>query len=117
LRNLGKSSNKNTSLYIFDIFTNSSVAKFFDSYVSIACVTEHQVSFLTKDYAISMCKVTGWTKPEFIDIPLKWKFDTENDIGRFLSMMLSLKPEFTNNDTLQIANEILGYEKKATIPT
>lgn len=111
LSNLAKSATQSTKLYIFDIFSNSKVADFFDTYVALACTTGHEVHFLSKLYASSMCQVTGWKKPKFVDIPLRWKFETENDIGRFLTMMLSLKPEFTNNDTLQIAKEVLGYEK------
>ncbi|SQD78934.1 hypothetical protein [Moritella yayanosii] len=59
LRTLAQSAVPDATCYIFDIFTHNSVAKFFDSYVAHACTTGHEVSFLSRDYAKSLCNNTG----------------------------------------------------------
>jgi len=111
-RNLSKYSTANTELYLFDIFSGTSVSTFFDTFVAKACITGHEVNFLSKEYATSLCFVTGWGAPEFHDIFLQWEFETEYDIGKFLSMMLFIKPEYSYMDVQMIAKEILGYEYK-----
>ncbi|MGL6314512.1 class I SAM-dependent methyltransferase [Vibrio sp. WXL103] len=95
---------------IFDIFTGSSTAKFFDQFVAQTCTTGHEVSFLSKEFATSLCLNTGWQAPEFIDIPLRWKFNRKSDIGVFISQLLSTKPGVTIEDTTGIAEAILGIE-------
>ena len=108
---LATSSNINAKLVIFDIFTGSSVAEFFDYFVSRACTTGHEVSFLSKEYASSLCHVSGWKEPELIDIPLKWQFNNKEEIGVFLSILLSNKPEYSYQNTLNAAEKILGIKE------
>lgn len=110
LRNLAYCSADKAQLYIFDIFSSTSVARFFDSFVARACTTGHEVSFLSREYAQSLCYVTGWKEPRFVDIPLQWEFDSSEDIGVFLSMMLSIKSEYTSSDVEKIAIDTLGAE-------
>jgi SAM-dependent methyltransferase len=110
MRNLAQSAHARSEVYIFDIFSGSSVAKFFDGYVAHACTTGHEVSFLSKEYAESMCITTGWECPEFVDIPLQWEFDSRADVGLFLSMLLSIKESYSCANTLDAAQKYLGIE-------
>lgn len=106
-----KHSKPEAKCVIFDIFAGSTTAKFFDSYIAQACTTGHEVSFLSKDFAESLCINTGWGKPTLVDIPLKWKFKAEQDIGEFISLLLSNKPDYSSQDTLKEAKRILGVEE------
>ncbi|MCP4117558.1 MAG: class I SAM-dependent methyltransferase [Desulfobacteraceae bacterium] len=98
-------------LVVFDIFSPSSTARFFDSFIARTCTTGHEVSFLTKEFANSLCKVTGWERPEYIDIPLRWQFSSLDDIGAFLSLLLSSKEKYTKEDFIDAAKNILGIIK------
>ena len=111
MSNLASISEKKARCVIFDIFTGSPVANFFDTYISQACTTGHQVSFLSKEFAVSLCVNSGREKPQLIDIPLKWKFKNKEDVGVFLSMLLSIKPEYSLFDTLEAAEKILGIKE------
>ncbi|MGF1756989.1 class I SAM-dependent methyltransferase [Photobacterium sagamiensis] len=110
---LSRHSKPGSKCIIFDIFSGSTTAKFFDDFVAKACTTGHEVSFLSKEFAKSLCLNSGWGAPELIDIPLKWKFKTESDIGKFIGLLLSNKPGVSVDDTLKNAKEILGIEKHA----
>lgn len=112
MRNLSKICKNSAKVLIFDIFSASTLATFFDSFVSLACETGHEVSFLSKEYAKSMCLITGWKSPQFIDIPLQWEFDKHDDIGKFLSMLLNIKSEYSDSDVQTKATETLGIEVK-----
>lgn len=98
---------------IFDIFSGSNTAKFFDSFVARACTTAHEVSFLSNEFVRSLCHTTGWSEPTLIEVPLQWKFVTEGDVGQFLGLLLANKPEYTSEDTLKSAKEILGIETRS----
>jgi len=115
LRELARSAVPGAKCCILDIFTHNSVAKFFDSYIAHACTTGHEVSFLSRDYAQSLCKNTGWKFMELIDIELKWEFNSKEDIGVFLGTLLSLKPEYTHSDTLAVAEDILGISQRGEL--
>lgn len=54
---------------------------------------------------------SGWEKPQLIDIPLKRKFKNKEDVGVFLSMLLSIKPEYSLFDILEAAEKILGIKE------
>lgn len=73
--------------------------------------TGHEVSFLSKEFATSLCKTTGWEAPSFVDVALQWHFETKEDIGKFLSLLHSNKPEFSSTDSLLEAEAILGVKK------
>ncbi|MEZ9292265.1 class I SAM-dependent methyltransferase [Vibrio lentus] len=111
MKALNRMSKLGARCLIFDIFSASPVAEYFDYFVAEACTTGHEVSFLSKSFARSMCKLSGWSKPKFIDIPLRWHFKEKEHIGEFLNQLLSNKPEYTSAITMAIAEEILGVFK------
>ncbi|WP_019934691.1 class I SAM-dependent methyltransferase [Oceanimonas smirnovii] len=96
---------------IFDIFSGSAVAEYFDNFVAEACTTGHEVSFLSKGFARSMCKLSGWGEPHFVEIPLRWHFKEKEHIGVFLNQLLSNKEEYTSDITMGMAERILGVFK------
>lgn len=111
MRILNRMSKVGARCLIFDIFSGSPVAEYFDCFVAEACTTGHEVSFLSKSFARSMCKLSGWGEPNFIDIPLRWHFKEKEHIGEFLNQLLSNKPEYTADITMTIVEEILGVFK------
>jgi SAM-dependent methyltransferase len=111
LRHLAKNSSKGTRLVICDIFAGTTLSAYFDTHVAITCTTGHEVSFLSKEFATSLCQTTGWEVPSFIDVALQWHFETKEDIGKFLSLLHSNKPEFSSQDSLAVAEDILGIKK------
>ncbi|MFT2112385.1 class I SAM-dependent methyltransferase [Marinomonas sp. 2405UD68-3] len=111
LKNLARFSKQGTRLTIVDIFTESVLAKYFDLHVAQSCTTGHEVSFLSKEFAISICKNSGWAAPRFHDIALQWQFDEKEDIGIFLSLLHSNKGSYSANDSLECAEALLGVKK------
>lgn len=100
-------------MVIFDIFANTKLADYFDEHVALTCTTGHEVSFLSKGFARSLCLTTGWSEPEFIDIQLQWHFDNKTAIGEFLSLLHSNKPEYSAEDSLKDAERLLGVKRVA----
>ena len=72
-------------LVICDVLAGSLLAQYFDAHVAQACTTGHEVSFLSRSFAESLCYLTGWQQPVFRDLHLQWHFATREDIGVFLS--------------------------------
>ena len=97
-------------LVILDVFVGSPLARYFDMHVARACTTGHEVSFLSREFAKSLCFLTGWTKPVFTDLNLEWNFQSRRDIGEFLALLHSNKPEFTPEESLDEAERILGVK-------
>ena len=104
-------SKSKAKLVIFDIFSHSKTANFFDSFVSRSCITGHDVAFFSKEFATSLSIISGWGQPKYIDIPLRWKFSKERDIGVFLATLLAGKNEYKIEDYMQAAYDFLGYFK------
>ncbi|WP_167458886.1 class I SAM-dependent methyltransferase [Pseudomonas wadenswilerensis] len=98
----------NSRMAIFDIFSHNRTARFFDGFVARSCVTGHEVSYLSKDFATSLCANTGWREPEFHDIDLKWSFENEQHLGRFLGLLLANKASFSEADSVAAAKHYLG---------
>lgn len=111
LKKLAENSSKGTRLVICDIFAGTQLSSYFDAHVAVSCTTGHEVSFLSKEFATSLCKTTGWEAPSFVDVALQWHFETKEDIGKFLSLLHSNKPEFSSTDSLLEAEAILGVKK------
>ena len=98
-------------LLVFDVFANTRLADYFDEHVATTCTTGHEVSFLSKKFAKSLCYITGWSEPDFVDIHLQWHFSTKKDIGVFLSLLHSNKPECPPSESLKEAEKLLGVKK------
>ena len=72
-------------MVIFDIFQNTAVARHFDSCVARYCETGHEVKFLSEEFATTLCVLAGFdeSKVEFVDLPHRFTFDSEWDMGKF----------------------------------
>jgi SAM-dependent methyltransferase len=98
-------------LVITDVFAGTKLAKHFDLEVAKYCATGHEVAFLTKEFADSLCYIAGFQKPTFYDGTIQWKFESKADIGIFLyklHAMIKTTPE----RCLEHAEKILGVKYK-----
>lgn len=59
---------------ICDVFSGSSLADYFDAEVARYSVTGHEVAFLTKNFASSLCFLYGFSEPEFFELDYSWNF-------------------------------------------
>lgn len=96
---------------IGDVFCGSTLARHFDSQVARYCITGHEVSFWSKEYAQTICAVNGFEEPKFIDVNCKWKFKKRKDIGVFLYKLHAMT-KTTPQECLRVAEEILGIKKE-----
>ena len=101
---------KGGRLVIADVFQGSKLAKHFDDKVAKYCITGHEVSFLSKEFTESLCFLTGFEKPKFYDLNIKWKFKNKNDIGIFLYKLHAMT-KTTPEECLRGAEKILGIKK------
>ena len=105
---------------ICDVFQGSPLAQHFDSQVARYCVTGHEVKFLSKDFARTLCYLAGFddSKIDIVDLPQKWSFDSEKDMGIFIYKLHAMtRLEGTDEEkieqTLEGCRRILGIEKKS----
>ena len=95
------------TVIIIDVFSDSKLAKHFDERVSKYCITGHEVAFWTKEYAESICYLSGFENPVIKKLNVKWIFDTREDIGKFLYKLHAMTK--TNpKECLIGAEKILG---------
>ncbi|WP_367989572.1 class I SAM-dependent methyltransferase [Vibrio sp. NTOU-M3] len=111
LSHLAEYSTAKTRLVICDIFSGTKLSDYFDEHVAISCTTGHEVSFLSQAYAKSLCLNTGWKEPSFSELALQWHFQEKEDIGKFLSLLHSNKPEFSQQHSLDDAERLLGIKR------
>jgi len=102
--------NKGGKVVIVDVFKDSKLAKHFDEKVDKYCITGHKVEFWTNELAEKLCKSVGLQKPEIINLDIKWKFKTKEEIGDFLYKIHAMT-KTTKEECLKGAEEILGVEK------
>ncbi|MFH1711413.1 MAG: methyltransferase domain-containing protein [Nanoarchaeota archaeon] len=102
---------KGARVVIADVFSGSNLAKHFDDKVAKFCIVGHEVAFWSKEYAESLCFLSGFTKPKFYDLNIQWKFKKKEDIGFFLYKLHGMT-KTTPENCLKGAEEILGFEKK-----
>lgn len=95
---------------IGDVFSGSPLAKHFDVQVARYCITGHEVAFWTREYAESLCYLTGFEKPTFYNIDQKWVFKSKKDVGIFLYKIHAMT-KTTPEECLRGAEEILGIVK------
>ena len=94
-------------LVVADIFAGTRLAAYFDDFIALSCCTGHEVSFLSREFATSLCALTGWDKPQFTDVTTRWRFDTKADLGHFLRLLFSATEIFTDDDCLVAAERHL----------
>jgi len=92
MQQLYRSLNPGGKLVICDVFQGSDLAKHFDSFVARYCLTGHEVSFLSDEFALTLCELAGFQKNkiEIIDLDQKWKFNNEHELGDFIYKLHAL---------------------------
>lgn len=110
-RNFKRVLKKGGRIVIADVFSGSKLAKHFDEQVSKYCITGHEVAFWSREYAESICFLTGLEKPKFYTINQKWRFKSKKDLGIFLYKIHAMT-KTTPEECLNGAERILGVKKK-----
>lgn len=95
-------------LVIADVFAGTPLARYFDGFIARSCVTGHEVSYLSQEFAASLCALTGWNEPEFHEVVTPWEFRERADIGRFLQLLFSAKDCYSAKDCLDAADHYLS---------
>ncbi|WP_159587274.1 class I SAM-dependent methyltransferase [Chelativorans xinjiangense] len=95
-------------MVIADIFAGTQLARYFDSVIARTCCTGHEVAFLSREFAESLCALTGWNTPSFHDVTTPWEFDRREDIGHFLHLLFSAKDGITPDECLDAADRFLS---------
>lgn len=102
---------------ICDVFQGTSLARHFDVQAGRYCETGHEVKFLSEDFARTLCFLAGFEdeKVNIIDLPQKWYFGSEYDIGVFVYKIYAMtKLPGTEQEkimhTLNVCKEMLGIE-------
>lgn len=109
--NFSRMLKKGGRIVLADVYVGSKLAKHFDKQVAKFGVTGHEVAFLSKEFAESLCYTSGLEKPKFYDVNIQWKFNTKNDLGLFLYKLHGMTK--TNpKKCLEGAEKILGVKKK-----
>jgi ubiquinone/menaquinone biosynthesis C-methylase UbiE len=82
----------NGKLVICDVLKGSKLAKHFDTIVEKYCITGHEVNFLSKLYLYKLLKLAGFIEKKifFKIINLKWEFNSELDLGKFIYKLHAL---------------------------
>jgi arsenite methyltransferase len=97
---------------ICDVFQGSKLAKHFDCQVARYCLTGHEVKFLSEEFALTLCYHGGFdaSKTQIVDLPQKWVFDSDEDLGKFIYKLhaMTLIP---GNEDQKIAQTIDGCKK------
>lgn len=95
-------------LVIADVFAGTQLARYFDSVIARTCCTGHEVAFLSREFAESLCALTGWNTPSFHDITTPWEFERREDIGHFLHLLFSARESYTPEACLDAAGRFLS---------
>lgn len=109
--NMNRILKKNGRVVICDVFQDSKLAEHFDDKVAKYSITGHEVSFLSREYAKTLCYLAGFEKPKFYDVNMEWKFKNKKDIGLFLYKLHAMT-KTTPEGCLKGAEGVLGVEKK-----
>lgn len=95
-------------LVIADIFAGTPLARYFDAFIARSCSTGHEVAFLSREFAESLCELTGWAPPVFHEVVTPWEFARKEEIGHFLHLLFSAKPGYSPQDCLEAADHFLS---------
>lgn len=94
-------------LVIADVFAGTQLARYFDSIIARTCCTGHEVAFLSREFAESLCALTGFGEPTFHEVTTPWEFAEREDVGRFLALLFSAKDGVTAQECLEAAERFL----------
>ncbi|WP_306048306.1 class I SAM-dependent methyltransferase [Oceaniradius stylonematis] len=98
-------------LAVADVFSGTVLARYFDSFIARSCSTGHEVAFLSREFAESLCALTGWGEPVFHEVVTPWEFRKREDIGCFLQLLFSAKPGYSAEDCLEAADRHLSVSQ------
>ena len=87
---LHKAAKPGAKLVICDAFSGTTLAEFLDRFVALYGKTGHDVSFFSKQYAETLCKLTDWGDPEIFDVDMEWRFGSEELAVRFFCDMFAV---------------------------
>ncbi|HVI48037.1 MAG TPA: methyltransferase domain-containing protein [Chitinophaga sp.] len=96
-------------LVIADIWINTKLSRYFDSYVARYCVTGHEAAFWSDDFASSLCDLCGFTDPEIYDLPLQWKFNSVSHVCIFMYVFNGMM-HMTSTECEAAARNLLRIE-------
>jgi len=118
MKNIYNALTKGGKMVICDVFQGSKLAKHFDGPVARYCTTGHEAKFLSDEFAESLCYLAGFdeSKVKIVNLPQKWKFDSENDLGDFVYKLhaMTLIPgeeQEKIKEVIKGCKEILGVKK------
>jgi ubiquinone/menaquinone biosynthesis C-methylase UbiE len=103
-------------LVIFDVFQGTPLAEHFDAVVARYCETGHEAKFMSETFARTLCFLAGFAdrNVQIVEIPHRFVFDSEEDIGKFVYKLhaLTLLP---GNYAQQLAATVKGLRDYLTI--
>src|SRR3989338_1626883 len=118
MKNIYNALTKGGKMVICYVFQGSNLARHFDGPVARYCTSVHEVKFLSKEFAKSLCYLAGFdeSKVRIVDLPQKWKFDSEKDLGDFVYKLhaMTLIPGNEQDkieEVIKGCKEILGVKK------
>jgi ubiquinone/menaquinone biosynthesis C-methylase UbiE len=110
MQNIYKALKPGGKAVICDVFQGTSLAKHFDIQVARYCETGHEVKFLSEEFARSICYLAGFKneKVEILDLPLKWYFESEKDVGIFIYKFLAMTKLSAETEQQKIEQSLEG---------
>lgn len=100
MKAIGRHMKPGGRLLVADIFSGGPLAAYFDDFIARSCCTGHEVSFLSREFAGSLCTLTGWGEPRFTDVTTRWAFASRADLGHFLHLLFSATDDYDDADSL-----------------
>lgn len=88
-------------LIIADVFQGQRTAHFFDDFVAKTCVTGHEVAYLSSEFARTLCSATGWKSPTITERTMLWRFDSREEMAKFLITLFAAREGTTLDDCLR----------------
>jgi len=102
---------------ICDVFQGTKLSEHFDAQVARYCETGHEVKFMSEPFARTIAYLAGFKDVQIVGLPIKWKFDSEKDLGEFIYKLHAMTKlpgsiEEKIQKTLEGCKKILGVEKE-----
>lgn len=101
----------NGRIFICDVFSGSTLARYFDAEVARFSITGHEVAFLTEEFADSLCYLYGFSEPKFHALDYQWNFKSKKDLGLFMYKIHGMS-KTTPEECLEKVEEFMEIEQK-----
>jgi len=98
-------------LIVADVFQEQATARFFDDFVARTCITGHEVSYLSAEFARTLCARTGWGDPEVSRRTMLWKFASREAMALFLMTLFAARDGTDLNDCLIAVDRHLEFSE------